>query len=90
MIYSYLYIHSLGLAMIFSFYDIVYVIKINVLPKFLDFLLDLQGLNISNCHKITHVGLSSLTNGADSLKQLNLACGFAGSLQCLKVISYHC
>lgn len=45
----------------------------------------LKGLNISNCHKITHVGLSSLTNGADSLKQLNLACGFAGSLQCLKV-----
>lgn len=44
-------------------------------------------LNLSKCQNISHVGLSSLTNGAEHLKQLVLAYGPAVSLKPSMVIT---
>jgi len=40
----------------------------------------LQTLNMSNCHNHSHVGLSSLINGAENLRELTLAYGPSVSL----------
>lgn len=38
-------------------------------------------LNLSKCQNVSHVGLSSLTNGADNLEQLVLSYGPSVSLK---------
>lgn len=44
-------------------------------------------LNLSKCQNVSHVGLSSLTNGAEHLKQLVLAYGPSVSLKPCMVIT---
>lgn len=43
----------------------------------------LQIINMSRCQNVSHVGLSSLTSGAESLQQLILAYGPAVSMRLL-------
>lgn len=40
-----------------------------------------QMLNLSKCQNVSHVGLSSLTNGAENLEQLVLSYGPSVSLK---------
>ncbi|THG22467.1 hypothetical protein TEA_002235 [Camellia sinensis var. sinensis] len=44
----------------------------------------LEVINISNCQNVSHVGLSSLTNGAGSLRQLIIAYGSAVTVDLAK------
>ncbi|KAK9279536.1 hypothetical protein L1049_013215 [Liquidambar formosana] len=46
----------------------------------------LKTLNLSNCQNVSHLGLSSLTNGAGCLHQLNLAYGSAVSADMAKCL----